>query len=218
MENSKEKQKLVGIPIYLDVKLKSNPKIIDEYLHNLLKLDANIDIEIVKSHIPINQLLNWDGKICYLIGARTLLPYVEVCNAKQFIIDKKHLIEWKYVLNRLFNKKEKDFLTDDLYSEKLDDVMQYIIEKIDKEYLLYKDNIVEIKKIFGKDNFHNFSILDKEKAILETFKLLKCDRLTANYKIFNNKESFARKNSKTISNVKLISKSVTGLWEHENEF
>ena len=82
--NTKEKQRLIGIPIYIDAQSKNNNLIKLYYIKELLNLKNINDVEIVKDKIPFYTLLNWNKQICYLVGAT---DKVEVCNAKEFKID-----------------------------------------------------------------------------------------------------------------------------------
>lgn len=228
-KKEKEEQKMIGIPIYIDKESKKDNQIKIDYIKDLLKLDKNSKIEIIKDKIPFNALLNWEGQICYLVGAT---DKVEVCNAKEFIIDAKHLNKWKYTLSKLLNNQKfySDALAqklniseneiDNKYSENLSEIILYIVEKVKKEYKLYENLIPNMEEMFKTNHINTLETSEKEIIIKQMFNLLKPNSLTANLKQLNSKYSmaFGKKNDRTISHMKIINKSVTGIYEVENEF
>ena len=102
MKKGKVQQKMIGMPIYIDVLNDEIEKL--NYIKDLLEIDDVDSIKIVQDKIPFYTILNWDGQICSLVGAS---DKIEVCNAKQFNIKKELQIKWKYTLNRLFNNRKK---------------------------------------------------------------------------------------------------------------
>ena len=228
-KKEKEEQKMIGIPIYIDKESKKDNQIKIDYIKDLLKLDKNSKIEIIKDKIPFNALLNWEGQICYLVGAT---DKVEVCNAKEFIIDAKHLNKWKYTLSKLLNNQKfySDALAQKLniseneiykkYSENLSEIILYIVEKVKKEYKLYENLIPNMEEMFKTNNINTLETSEKEIIIKQMFNLLKPNSLTANLKQLNSKYSmaFGKKHNRIISHMKIINKSVTGIYGVENEF
>ncbi len=208
----KEIQKLIGIPIYIDQISKAKPGKREEYIRTLLNLKETDSIEIIKDKIPFYSRINWDGKQCLLVGATDT---VEVCNAKQFYFDKVHMNLWKYSLNRLLNKVKKSQEDDLLYEKQLDEIMNYVIEKVEKEYLLYKN---QFQSLLSTININNLNLEEKEKLIIEFLKLLKCNSTTANLKFINQSTAFCRMHHRTISTGLIINQSVTGIWGKEYEF
>ncbi len=217
-KKGKTLQKMVGIPIYIDTLSKKDKLAKNNYLKNLLELNEDDTIKIIRDKIPFNTLLNWKNQICYLVGAS---DKVEVCNAKEFNIDKTHMQKWKYALNRLYNSNNKDNTIDDVtYEKELEEIILYIIAKIEKEYVLYQNLLPEINRMFGKEKLKDISLENKEKIIIEMFKLLKADSITANMKFLNRDYSsaFGRKHGKPVDHAIIINKSVTGLRTKQNEF
>lgn len=214
--NTKEKQRLIGIPIYIDAQSKNNNLIKLYYIKELLNLKNINDVEIVKDKIPFYTLLNWNKQICYLVGAT---DKVEVCNAKEFKIDKQNMLKWKYTLNKLLNKKDMN-IDDDKYENDLEEIIIYIIDKISTEYFLYNSLIDTIKVMFKYNNVKLLSVSDKEIIVLEMFKLLQCNSVTANLKALDSDYSsaFGRKKGCNIEHAKIINTSTTGIWEYTNEF
>ncbi|MEG2379170.1 MAG: type II CRISPR RNA-guided endonuclease Cas9 [Bacilli bacterium] len=216
-KKKKENQKLIGIPIYIVEHSKKDGEVKNNYIRNLLELSPNDNIEILVDKIPFFSLLNWNGQICYLVGATNK---VEVSNAIPFFYDYEHYNKWKYSLNRLFNKKKNKNLTDETYESDLKDIILYIIEKIETKYLLYNNLIPELREVLSTEIINEKSLEDKEKIAKEITKLLNIKSECANLKFVNGKtsESFGRKNGRTISNFVVIDKSVTGIRESKREF
>ena len=206
-KKGKNDQKLVGIPIYIDVQAKTDKSIKINYVKNLL--DAE-EAEIVKDKIPFNTILNWNEALCSLVGAT---DKVEVCNAKEFQIDKEHMKRWKKTLVRLF-KNKVDLVENNQYEKDLEEVLQYILEKVEKEYVLYQNLLDEMKQMFKKD----LTCEEKEKAIIEMLKLLKFNSACANLKFLNASTAFGRKEKRIIDHATIITQSTTGLWYSKYEF
>ena len=159
--------------------------------------------------------MDWDGQICYLVGASNK---VEVCNGKEFHFDSKTMKKVKYSLRTLFNKTKPSNI--EKYEKDLEYIIKYIVNTIEKEFLLYKNLISELKEMIQFNNLSLLSLEDKEKIIIELFKLLKCDSGNANFKFLNSKFSsaFGKKNDRTISHAKVHNKSVTGIRDKTYEF
>ena len=214
IKKNTEFQRLIGIPIYIDIK--KNEELRKEYIANLLEIDDYNKITIIKDKIPFYSILDWNGQLCSLVGATAK---VEVCNCTQFNISKENQIKWKYALNRLFNCN-KDLIDDELYNNYLDEIIDYVIEKIEKEYKLYSNLVNELKGYLNKDMLNEISIEIKEKTLLELFKLLKFNSACANLKLLNSQASiaFGKKHGRTIEHATIINKSVTGLRTRRYEF
>lgn len=207
----KEKQKLIGIPIYVVEKEKTNPDFKLDYVRNLLGLSENDMLEISDKKVPMYSLLDWNGQSCYLVGASDV---VEVCNAKEFHFNKDFMMKNKFILNKLFNQKNIEVPN---YEDGLNDCIQYIVEKIEKEYLLYQNLIDELKQMIHYDNLNSLSIEEKEQTIIQLLALLKCDSQTANFKFLdsNYSSAFGKRHRRTISEGTIINKSVSGIKEEK---
>lgn len=217
-KKNKENQRLIGIPILIVEKAKKDISVVENYIRDLLNLDIEENIEIVKDKIPFNSLLNWDGKLCYLKGATAK---VEVCNAVQFQIERERMNSWKFSFLRLFKEKLKA-IDDVSYNKHLSDIIVYIIDKIEKMYPLYESKISTIKAVADEVLTKN-DIKEKEILIKEMFKLLNTKSGTtgtANLKQLNNEypDRFGRMSGLNIEKSKIMSSSVTGIWESEDEF
>lgn len=207
-KKGKDFQKLIGIPIYYDKQLQENTI---QYIRNLLNLEKNDTITIIKDKIPFYSILNWKNQVCMLVGAT---DKVEVCNAKEFQIEKRNAIEWKYTLCRLLHNK-KEMIDDVKYDEQLGQIIKYMIDKIEREYVLYQDLVNDMKEFFCYEDLDMLTIELKEKIIIEMLKLLKVTSGTANLKFLNSTYSmaFGKKNGRTIENCQIINKSITGIYE-----
>lgn len=212
-------QKMIGIPILIDVQAKKDINIFYGYIRSLLGLDDDVNISFIKDtndnilKIPFYTKMSWNKQICSLVGAT---DKVEVCNAREFKINKNNAKKWKYTLNILLNKKKKkddfDYIK---YDNDLNEINAYIYSKIKKEYDLYKNLSDELKEII---ELSNSSIENKEKLIIELLKLLKYNSVNANFKYLDHSMAFGRKHHKTISNATLIIQSAAGLKERTYEF
>ncbi len=211
----KEKKKMIGMPIYIETISKKDKNIKLNYIVDLLKLDSKDDIKNISKPIPFYSLLNWNGQICYLVGASN---YVEVVNGKEFKFNKDDMIRYKHSLNRLFNdrKQEIDVVK---YNDDLVNIIEYIIEEIDGKYSLYKSLIPELKEMIGYNDLTNLSEEEKENTIIELMKLLKCNSQNANFKFLspNFSSAFGKKNGRTIENCIIYNKSKTGIRCIKNE-
>lgn len=225
-KKNKIEQRMIGIPIYIDQKENTNSGKKEEYIRQLLALNKNDNYEIIKDRIPFNTILNWGGQFCSLVGAT---DKVEVCNAKEFHIAKEYLKKWKYTLNKILNQKnipkiknEKDewipILTQEEYNRQVDDILEYIIKKIETEYVLYQNLISELKSNLYPLN--ELEISKKETVIMELFKLLKFNSTNANLKELNEKMSsnFGKKNGRIINHATILNNSVTGIYRSTDEF
>lgn len=215
ISKNKIKQRMIGIPIYIDVK--NNRDELINYIAKLLKINDISSIEIIKDKIPFYSIIDWNGQLCSLVGATST---VEVCNCKEFKISKENQIKWKYTLNRLFNYKVSKNIDDDIYNIQLNEILYYVIEKIVKEYKLYNNLLEELNSYLNENTIDNYDIATKEKTLLELFKLLKFNSTCANLKHLNSKASiaFGKKNNRVIEHAMIINKSVTGLKERRYEF
>lgn len=214
LNKGKETKKIVGMPIYVLSTSKKDEMKATNYLVNLLNLKDSKDILKISKPIPFYSLFDWNGQICYLVGAS---DKVEVINAKEFKFDKAFFIKYKSSLNKLFNNHRVEI---ENYDNNLNDIITYIVDKIEKEYILYNNLVSELKSMINYDNLDINSTENKEKIIIELLKLLKCNSSNANFKFLNDKYSsaFGKRHRRTIENVIVKRNSYTGIWSKYNEF
>ncbi len=216
-KKGQKSQRMIGMPVYYKTLEKKQPLMKDEYIRKTLKLSLEDTFEIVTSPIPFYSEFNWNGQVCALVGAS---DKVEVCNAKQFQLTSNEMRHYKLMLSRLLNGRKK-LIDDAVYSRYLSDFIDLIINKVEKEYVLYQNLVSDMKIMFSiKDEEVKLEIEAKEKVIIQLLKLLKCDSDTANLKFLDNSYSmaFGKKNGRIIDHATIINKSVTGLRSRRNEF
>ena len=210
-KKGKETRKMVGFPIYLNSR---NEFEVLEYYRKLLGLEKDDSVSIENIKIPFYSYLIWDNQVCYLVGAS---DKVEVCNAKQFKYDKEFMKKHKKVFNEIFNKKDSNYAE---YKGELDEIITYIVDKIERDYKLFENLIPELKVIVNYKKYENFTVEEKINIIKQLTRLLNCKSDNANFKFLGEKYSsvFGRKHSKTIENTKISNFSVTGIFcEKEKE-
>ena len=211
-KKGKESQRLVGFPIYL---INKSEDIINNYYKKLLNLSNNDSFELGKKHIPFFSIINWDNQIGSLVGASET---IEVCNAIEFNFDKNFMKTHKYTLKKVYDKKyTKDVAN---YEHNLDEIITYIVDKIESKYHLYSNLISDLKDMVNYRNYEIYDIKTKENIIKQLFNLLKFNSTNANFKFLNQKYSsaFGKKNHRIIEHATIISKSVTGIRESRYEF
>ena len=206
-KKGKKQQKLIGYPIYLTKQ--NNQEIIDNYIRELLKLKQTDEYSFISKPIPFYSKLNWDGQICYLVGASDT---VEICNAIEFNYDKNFYKAHKYALQKLFNNKKYE-INIDVYSKHLDEIIKYIVDKMENKYKLYNNLIDDLKNIVNYNNIEYNDIEIKENIIKQLTKLLNCKSDCANFKFIDNSYSMAygKKNDRTITSVKINNLSTSGI-------
>lgn len=212
LNKGKETKKIVGMPIYILTTSKKDEMKTTDYLVNLLKLKDNKDILKISKPIPFYSLIEWECGQFYLVGATE--RGAEIINAKQFKFEKQFLSTHKETLNKLFNNK-KSSVDENVYLRQLDEIIVYLIDKIEREYICFKtlnDRLKDWVKLLD-NNLEN-----KEQFIIEILKTLKCSSIHGNFKFINQTSEFGRKKDKSISSCKIYNNSYTGIWSKYNEF
>lgn len=204
-KKGKEVRRMVGFPIYLKNRKESE---ISEYYRRLFDLEKDDLIRIENIKIPFYSYLIWDDQPCYLVGAS---DKVEVCNAKQFKYNKEFMKTHKKALNEVFNKKESNY---DEYQDDLDEIITYIVDKMENDYKLFENLIPELKIIVNYKNYEKLTVEGKVNIIKQLTKLLNCKSDNANFKFLNEKYSsaFGKKNGRIIETTKINSYSTTGIF------
>ncbi|NLL44458.1 MAG: hypothetical protein GX247_02170, partial [Mollicutes bacterium] len=124
---------------------------------------------------------------------------------------------WKEAFHRLLNGHNKA-IDDVNYGIRLSEIIDYIIEKIEQKYPIYKSEVVKLKEWFNYKNIDILSLEQKETTIKELFKMLKANSRTANLKFLGQSDRFGRLEKINIKKAKIIHQSITGIWESEDEF
>lgn len=204
-KKGKEVRRMVGFPIYLKNRKETE---VSEYYRKLFDLENDDLIRIENIKIPFYSYLIWNDQLCYLVGAS---DKVEVCNAKQFKYNKEFMKTHKKALNEVFNKRESNY---DEYQNDLDEIITYIVDKIENDYKLFENLIPELKIIVNYRNYENFTAEEKVNIIKQLTKLLNCKSDNANFKFLSEKYSsaFGKKNDRIIETTKINSFSATGIF------
>lgn len=204
-KNGQETRRIVGFPIYLK---SLNEFEIEEYYRKLLGLEKDEFIRIENIKIPFYSYLIWNDQLCYLVGASNK---AEVCNAKQFKYDKYFMKKHKKALNEIFNKKETNY---NEYHNDIDEIITYIVDKIESDYKLFENLVPELKMMVNYKKYENFTIEEKVNIIKQLTKLLNCKSDNASFKFLNEKYSsaFGKKNGRIIESTTINSFSVTGIF------
>ena len=206
-KKGKENKKLIGLPIYLISQ--SNQETKDNYIKNLLNLMPDDQYKFISNPIPFYSKFDWEGQICYLVGAS---DKVEVCNALEFNYGKEFYINHKYALQKLFNDNKLK-IDDVIYSKQLDEIIKYIVDKMESKYKLFENLINDLKEMINYSNIEINDIKTKEEIIKQLTKLLNCKSDNANFKFLNDKYSlaFGKKNGRIITKFKLNNISTSGV-------
>ena len=209
---SKRKKKcmeFIGVPIYVAKEIENGKVKLTEYLQEKLQVE---NLEILRSKIQKYQCIeDENGNRYYLVGPK------EVINAKQLVLGGKYQ-ELNRTIAYLSNGKWKEVEREELLEE-LTTLYNFILEKIDKEFPAYAQ---DIKKIHETNAFETLSLEDKVPFVLELLKLTRANSENPSLKSYDIKgipERPGRKNSFSIKNrIVLIDKSVTGVYERRRYF
>lgn len=204
-KNGQKIRRIIGFPIYLK---SLNEVVVEAYYRKLLGLKKEELIRVENIKIPFYSYLIWNDQLCYLVGAS---DKVEVCNAKQFKYDKQFMKNHKKALNEIFNKKETNY---NEYQNDINEIITYIVDKIESDYKLFENLIPELKIMVSYKKYENFTVDEKVNIIKQLTKLLNCKSDNANFKFLNEKYSsaFGKKHGRTIESAKISSFSVTGIF------
>ncbi len=213
-----KKKKLIGIP--LEIALKSKKDINKKYSFIKEQLNDIDDIEVIKDFIPYETLINYKGQKVHIKGYSISHKNCEVSNALQLKLPSNKAKEWKYVLNKVLNKKnipivnDIPIVSDELLNETMKKIILYLYEQ-KKNYPLFES---EITKIEEKINFNEMNIDELEKIIVQLFTIYHCNSVNGNLKDFGLGDRIGRLFSKTIDSGIIISTSITGIKESKYEF
>ena len=198
---------VIGVPLMLDSTEKIN-----NYLASRIKCNIN-DLKIIKTIIPFNTLIKYNGQEVYLTGNGELM------NAYEIKINKENMKKWKYTLNLILNNKSipkydnKPIIADDEVDLQMNDIIEFLLS-LECKIPLYKSSINKVKNI-------NITFLDfdtKKKLVLELFKMLSSSKNNADLKFIGGTEREGRLTFSNINNGVITFKSTTGLKESKYEF
>ena len=207
----KEKTKLIGIPINIAVKSVKDNLVKVNFIKEHLKLKGNEDVTILKDKIPYEIELLYKNQNVYVKGYSIKNKVCEISNARQLKIKKDYMIKWSKALAYMLNNI-KEYEADALkYS---DDIIKYLLS-LESEYTLFAN---EIKKIKASLDLSVLTLQDKQKIIIELFKLFHCNSVNANLSAYNLGDRIGRLSGNNITTGIIINKSSTGIKESFYEF
>ncbi|MDY3801675.1 MAG: type II CRISPR RNA-guided endonuclease Cas9 [Bacilli bacterium] len=211
----KNKKKLIGIPYLIDTKSKMNIEVKNDFIKKHLKLKDNESFIILKDRIPFNTLLKYKNHNVRIKGYSVAKANCEICNDIQFKVKKEMMNKWKIDLNSIYSKNVK---IDEINEDNLNEIITYIINKINEQYYLYikiSDKLIDLLK----DNI--LSKEDKIQLIKELLKMIHANSANANLKFLNTKgldDRVGRLAGINITTGTIIYQSPAGLKENKYEF
>ncbi len=118
----------------------------------------------------------------------------------------------KYTLQKLFNDNRLK-IDDVIYSKQLDEIIKYIVDKMENKYKLFENLITDLKEMINYSNIETNDIKTKEEITKQLTKLLNCKSDNANFKFLSDKYSlaFGKKNGRIITKFKLNNISTSGV-------
>lgn len=204
------------VPILMKYKNASSDKV-EEYIKDELGYKNAV---ILKDKIGKYQLIEFKKQRFYMSSDK------ELVNAVELKFSKKDQIEYKKLLNYICNNKiykddEGNELPYDI--EKIDSLINLILEKMHDDYNYYISELKKIKENLEKIGLDNIKLEDKKKLVHQLFLVLKADAVNANLGFLNqddNASNFSKRIGriqfkKSISSGKIIFTSLTGLKTNE---
>lgn len=213
-----KKRKLIGIPLEVEIKSKRDTDI----KYNFIKKHLNITdgMKIIKDYIPYESLINYNGQKVYIKGYSVSKKACEISNALQLKVPLVEIKEWKYVLNKILNKKNIPEVNNiPILNEKeviniMKKIVMYLYEQKYK-YPLFESEIMRIEEKITLDKM-NYDELSK--VIIELLKIYHCNSTNGNLKEFGLGDRIGRLSGKNINSGIIISDSITGIKESKYEF
>ncbi len=204
-KNGKKFEKaLIGIPVLLVNQPDSN-KCIDNYIKESLNCS---EYDVLKSKIPFNIFIQYKEQLCSITGCG--VKSAEVINAVQLKFKKQEQIEYKDLLNFIFNNNYPDknkFIKDEktreqlvsreeyksycenIFDKQIDMLFKLVLDKIKNDYPLYDSIYLKLYKVYEEEVFSNLILINKNannkdiskvQVILELCKMLCFNSANAN--------------------------------------
>lgn len=201
----KRVKRLVGVPIMVanDVK-KSNEK-----LKNYFENQGYLDVIIIKDKVPKHQKIRYEGHEYYIVSSN------EWCNAKQLKLAQKYYDDI-CILN---NKRIFMEMNDDEKNNRLIEIYEYLILKLEQQYSIYKKPIVDLKE--KQQKFEELQPQEKLKVINEILKLTKADSQCASFKLIGAADRVGRisgKENVDVNKLTFIYESSLGINRREVKY
>ena len=217
--NYKNKNKLIGIPCEVSLKSLSNNKIKDDYIRKTLNIKSDDQFNIIKDYIPYETEIIYKNHNVYIKGYSVSKKTCEISNAIQLHFSNFQQKQWKEELNFCLNVVDDERFLLNLenksnFEENLNNILVDLYNKV-KYYPLFES---EINKIEKSINLNQFSIIDYKNIIKQLFIIYHCNSKNGNLKEYGLGDRIGRLSGNNITTGKIITKSVTGIWEHCYEF
>ena len=215
-----KKKKIIGIPMEIALKSEKNENIKYDFIKEHLKLKTVEDMKIIKDKIPYESLIEYKGHNVYIKGYSIAHKNCELSNAVQLKIPVEKAKEWKYIFNKILNKRdipeknEVPVLTEKEIIKKMIEIVQYLYEQVDN-YPLFMSAITKIKNTLSLEEM---SEEDLSKIIKELLKIYQCNSANSSLKDYGVKDRIDRLGDKTINDGTIVFKSTTGIKESKYEF
>lgn len=198
---------LVGIPIQVSYEIKEGKQTIENYIQNThLKGEEYTDFKILRNKILVNQeYLDENGEAMRLCSDKEIRP------SKELVLNRK-MSELVHNMNLPENKlddQQKKQLT-----ESYEDMFQYLLEKLNKEYKIFASIYEKVKE--QNDTFERLDDSSKKAVINGLIDLMETGQ--GNLKFLGLGDRAGRKHGQEFKTDKLlkmifIDKSVTGMYE-----
>ena len=205
------KNKLIGIPMTIAVKSEKDKIVKVNFIKEHLNLKGNEDITILKDNIPYEIELVYKNQNVYVKGYSVSHKNCELSNARELKIRKENMIKWNKALEYILNNNKSYEIEAYKYS---DDIIKYLLS-LENEYPLFAKEIIKIRE---KLNLSVLTLQDKQKIIIELFKLFHCNSVNANLSTYNLGDRIGRLSGNNITSGVIINKSSTGIKESYYEF
>lgn len=205
------KNKLIGIPMTIAVKSEKDKIVKVNFIKEHLNLKGNEDITILKDNIPYEIELVYKNQNVYVKGYSVSHKNCELSNARELKIRKEYMIKWNKALAYILNNDKSYEIEAIKYSN---DIIKYLLS-LENEYPLFAKEIIKIRE---KLNLSVLTLQDKQKIIIELFKLFHCNSVNANLSTYNLGDRIGRLSGNNITSGVIINKSSTGIKESYYEF
>lgn len=203
-EKNRQQIEMTGIPVKISYDIKSKKITLKKYIES--KLTKATEIKIIKPKI-----LKYQEYLDENNNPMLLLSDTEIRTNKQLVI-LPEINKLIYIINK--EKLSEDEKAD--VERKMDNLYNYLLEKIEKEYKAYMSSYEKLNSKEIRNKFQKLDFYEKVIAINGIIEIM--NKGSANLKVLGLSESLGRKKNQTfkydrITNMTFIDKSITGMHE-----